>query len=196
MGHNVLVKHYSCTNSLNSQQTGTTTKCFKMIKIIILFHILTYILKQLTYKQKHNKKQLLSRQCAVTMCCQSTDGEDRSKVRAGHTHTQEISLTCAHTPPHLTDVTLAPKAHSLTETFSDYERTISENDEEQLLLAQQFDLAPVLCGINGMMVVVVGGLSCECLAMPCALPFYILLCFTSVHPTLCCGAPCMYSICM
>lgn len=76
---------------------------------------------------------------------------ERTGQRLGPgTHTQEISLTCAHTPSHLTDVTLARKAHSLTETFSGYERTISENDEEQLLLAQRFDLAPVLCGINGM----------------------------------------------
>lgn len=121
---------------------------------------------------------------------------ERTGQRLGPgTHTQEISLTCAHTPSHLTDVTLARKAHSLTETFSGYERTISENDEEQLLLAQRFDLAPVLCGINGMVAggaFHVGAWPCT----PCALPFYILLCFTSVHPTLCCGAPCMYSICM
>lgn len=41
-------------------------------------------------------------------------------------------------------------------TFSDSEGTISENDEEQLLLAQWVDLAPVWCGIIG-----VGGV-CGC----------------------------------
>lgn len=83
-------------------------------------------------------------------------------------------------PSHLIHVTLIQTAHNLTETFSGYERTISENGEEQLLLARWFDLAPVLCGINGMGVG--GGSSCECLAMhPCALPFYILVYFTSMH---------------
>lgn len=87
-------------------------------------------------------------------------------------HTEEISLTCAHTASHLIHATVIQTAHSLTETFSGYERTISENDEEQLLLAQWFDLAPVRHGINGMGV----GFSCGCLAMhPCALPFYILM---------------------
>lgn len=66
--------------------------------------------------------------------------------------------------------------------FSGYERTISENDEEQLLLAQWFDLAPVRHDINGMGV----GFSCQCLAMhPCALPFYILMCVTQADLTLC-----------
>lgn len=64
-------------------------------------------------------------------------------------------------------------------------------------MVQRFDLAPVLCGINGMVVVGRGAFHASAWpCTPCARPFYILLCFTSVHPTLCCGAPCMYSICM
>lgn len=66
------------------------------------------------------------------------------------THTEEISLTCAHTASHLIHVTVIQTAHNLSETFSDYERTISENDEERLLLARRFDLAPVQRGFNGM----------------------------------------------
>lgn len=46
--------------------------------------------------------------------------------------------------------TVKQTANNLTKTFSDFEGTISENDEEQLLLAQWFDFAPVWCGTDGM----------------------------------------------
>lgn len=102
----------------------------------------------------------------------------RQVKRKGWAHTEEISVTCAHMASNLIHVTVIQTAHNLTETFSGYERTLSENDEEHLLLAWWFDLAPVWCGINGMG----GSCSCERLAMhPCAFTFYILVFFTSGH---------------
>lgn len=49
---------------------------------------------------------------------------------------------------HLIHVTVTQTAHNVSETFSGCERTISENDEEHLLSARQFDLAPVQWGSN------------------------------------------------
>lgn len=51
------------------------------------------------------------------------------------THTEDISPTCTHMAFHLTHIAVIQTAHNLTETFSGYERTIFENDEEHLLLA-------------------------------------------------------------
>lgn len=74
------------------------------------------------------------------------------------THRGDLPDLCTHTASHLLYVTLKQTAHNLTETFSGYERTISQNDEERLLLAQWFDLAPVHSGINGMVVGMLGEL--------------------------------------
>lgn len=72
----------------------------------------------------------------------------------GQVHSKEFCLSVLIYPH-----SVKQTANNLTKTFSDFEGTISENDEEQLLLAQWFDLAPVWCGTDGM-----GGV-CACVCM-------------------------------